>query len=539
MRKIRLQSVLALSLVWMLVLPVAGARAAETPRRGGILNFVVPAEPPSYDGHRETTFAMLHPIRPFYSVLIRVNPENPSSQTDFVGDLALEVPTPTDGDKIYTFKLRRNAAFWDGQPVTARDVVATFNKIIFPPPRVHSARKAFYSMVDKVYAADDYTVVFALKYPSPAFIPAVANPFNLIYNAKKLAQDIHWYEKNILGSGPFIFVQHQTGAFIEGRRNPNYHHKGKPYLDSYRAIFAGQQSVRVEGIRSGQALIEFRGFPPKVRDDLIRTLGDKITLQACDWNCVLLVTPNHLVKPFDDPRVRRALTLAIDRWGGSKHLSRIAIVKAVGGIVFPGHPLAATPEELHAIAGYWPDLEQSRAEARRLLREAGVPEGFTFRFHIRDVDQPYRIVGIWLIAQWKSIGLNAEPWVQPTDPFFATLRSHSTAFQVSIDPNCEAVVNPLLDVSKYISDDRAGNNYANYQDRVLDELFDKMNRTADFAERRRLMRHFEKRALDEQAHTFPTLWWYRIIPHRSVVRGWKIGPSHYLNQDLANVWLAQ
>jgi peptide/nickel transport system substrate-binding protein len=45
--------------------------------------------------------------------------------------------------------------------------------------------------------------------------------------------------------------------------------------------------------------------------------------------------------------------------------------------------------------------------------------------------------------------------------------------------------------------------------------------------------------LDEQAHTFPSLWWYRIIPHRSVVRGWKIGPSHYLNQDLANVWLEQ
>ncbi|NIM50771.1 MAG: hypothetical protein GTO22_16225, partial [Gemmatimonadales bacterium] len=77
-------------------------------------------------------------------------------------------------------------------------------------------------------------------------------------------------------------------------------------------------------------------------------------------------------------------------------------------------------------------------------------------------------VGIWLVAQWQSIGLNAEPWVQPTAPFFATLRSHSTAFQVSIDPNCQAVVNPLLDVSKYISDDRAGNNYANYQDRLLD-----------------------------------------------------------------------
>jgi peptide/nickel transport system substrate-binding protein len=531
--------VIVLPMVWMLALSAVGSYASGTPRRGGILSFIVPAEPPSYDGHIETTFAVIHPIRPFYSVLIRVNPENPSSPTDFVGDLALEVPEPTDGGKTYTFRLRTNASFWDGQPVTAHDVVASFNKVIFPPPDVHSERKGFYSMVDKVYATDDYTVVFTLKYPSLAFIPAVANPFNFIYNEKKLNQDIHWYEKNILGSGPFMFVKHKPGAFIEGKRNPNYHHAGKPYLDGFRAIFAKQQSARVEAIRKGQAMIEFRGFPPKVRDELTRAMGTQITVQACDWNCALLITPNHLVKPFDDPRVRRALTLAIDRWGGSKHLSRIAIVKTVGGIVFPGHPLAATKEGLQEIAGYWPDLERSRAEARRLLREAGVPEGFTFRFHIRGVDQPYRIVGIWLINQWRSIGLNAEPWVQATDPFFATLRSHKKAFQVSIDPNCQAVVNPLLDVSKYISDDLAGNNYANYQDRVLDELFDKLSCATNPSEQRRLMRQFEKRVLDEQAHMFVTLWWYRIVPYRSVVRGWKISPSHYLNQDLANVWLAQ
>jgi peptide/nickel transport system substrate-binding protein len=537
MRRIRPQTMIALALLCLLALPVAGA--AETPRRGGILTFVVAAEPPSFDGHREDTFALIHPIAPFYSMLIRVNPENPSSSTDFVGDLALEVPEPTDGGKTYTFKLRQNATFWDGQPVTAHDVVATFNKIIFPPENVRSLRKAFYSMVDKVYATDDSTMVFALKYPSSAFIPALANPFNFIYSAQKLAQDMHWYEKNILGSGPFIFREHKPGAFIEGTRNSNYYHVGKPYLDGFRAMFAEQQSLREQAIRDGQALIEFRGFPPRSRDMLVRALGDQITVQESDWNSVLLVTPNHLVKPFDDPRVRRALTLAIDRWGGSKELSKTAIVKTVGGVVFPGHPLAAMPEELREIAGYWPDLEQSRAEARRLLREAGVPEGFSFKLHIRDVDQPYKIVGLWLLTQWRSIGLNAEQWVQPTDAYFKTLRSRSTEFAVSIDFISETVANPLLDVSKFISDDRSGNNHANYQDRMLDELFEKMNRTADVAEQRQLMRRFEKWVLDEQAHMFITLWWYRIVPHRASVRGWKISPSHFLNQDLANVWLAQ
>ena len=525
-----------LTALWMSA--ACSAVSAESPAYGGVLTFVVPAEPPSFDAHRETTFALIHPIAPFYSTLIRLNPENPGATDDFVGDLALEVPEPTDDGTTYTFTLREDAKFADGQPVTAHDVAASFNKIIFPPGGVASARQAFFSMVDRLYASDATTVVFQLHYPSAAFLPALANPFNFIYSAAKLEQDIHWYEHNVLGSGPFVFDEHQPGAFITGRRNPHYHHAGRPYLDGFRAIFAKKQSLRVQAIRGGRAMIEFRGFPPKSRQDLVRALGEAITVQESDWNCALLVTPNHLVPPFDDARVRRALSLAIDRWGGSKYLSRIAVVKTVGGIVFPGHPLAATADELREVAGYWADLDTSRAEARRLLREAGVPEGFRFKLHNRGVDQPYKIVGTWLIDQWREIGLNAEQWVQPTGPFYQTLRSQTDRFAVSADFNCQAVVNPLLDVSKFISNDRSGINHANYQDRELDDLFDRMNRTRDPDERRRLMRRFEKRVLDEQAHMLVTLWWYRIVPHHARVQGWKISPSHYLNQDLSTVWLA-
>ena len=84
--------------------------------------------------------------------------------------------------------------------------------------------------------------------------------------------------------------------------------------------------------------------------------------------------PDHAertAKPFDDVRVRKALLLAIDQWNGAPALSKIANVHTVGGIVFPGSPLAATKEELQKMAGFWPDIEKSRAEARRLLKEAG------------------------------------------------------------------------------------------------------------------------------------------------------------------------
>jgi peptide/nickel transport system substrate-binding protein len=82
-----------------------------------------------------------------------------------------------------------------------------------------------------------------------------------------------------------------------------------------------------EESRADRAPIEFRGLPPSTRDELTNTLGDKLTVQESDWNCGSLVTPNQKRKPFDDPRVRRALTLAIDRWNGVPAISKSPFAK--------------------------------------------------------------------------------------------------------------------------------------------------------------------------------------------------------------------
>lgn len=531
---------LALSLVAGIGLALGvSAPAAQAQTRGGILKYVIPSNPPSADAHRETTFGTIHPFAQFYSLLIRVNPDNPASPTDFVCDLCIgKVPTPTNGGKTYTFKIREGVKFHNGDVLTAKDIKATFDKIITPPKGVASARKAFFIMVNKVHTPDDHTIVFDLKYPSGAFIPALAMPYNFVYSKKILDKDMHWHEKKVNGTGPFKLKEWQPGAFIRGERNPDYFRKGQPYVDGTHAIFAKKYSVNLQAIRGGRAYIQFRGFPPKMRDDLKRALGDKLTVQEGPWNCQLIVVPNSKKKPFDDVRVRRALTLAVDRWGGSKYLSKIAIVKTVGGVVFPGHPLAATKEELQKLAGYWPDLKKSRAEAKRLLKEAGYPNGFSFTFHNRGVDQPYKVVGTWLIDQWRLIGLKVKQRVQPTGPFYATLRNKKD-FDVSMDFNCQSIVNPLVDVAKWQSDDVTGNQNAGFKDRTMDKLFAQMNRSNDPAEQRRLMRKYEKRGLDEMAHQFITLWWHRIILHRSELKGWKTSPSHYLNVDLANIWLEE
>src|SRR2546422_7609391 len=111
---------LAASLGALLITAPLGAPAAETPKYGGILTFMIAADaPPSFDAHREGTFATVHSVAPFYSVLIRINPDNPGSATDFVCDLCTEVPQPTDNGKTYTFKIREGIKWHDGSPLTA------------------------------------------------------------------------------------------------------------------------------------------------------------------------------------------------------------------------------------------------------------------------------------------------------------------------------------------------------------------------------------------------------------------------------------
>jgi peptide/nickel transport system substrate-binding protein len=524
----------ALAAALAAALPASASRAAdETPKRGGILTYLIPADaPPSFDGHKESTFATVHAFAPFYSLLVRINPENPSSTTDIVCDLCTEMPKPADNGATWTFKIRQGVKFHDGSPLTAADIAASFNEIIFPPQGVLSPRLSNYLMVDTVEATDPSTVVFRLKFATEAFLPAIASPFNWIYEKAILDRDPHWYEKNVMGTGPFKFADYETGQSVKGERNPDYYDPKLPYLDGFVGIYADKQATRVDAIRSDRAAIEFRGMPPSSRDELKAALGHQIAVQESDWDVGSAITVNHQKKPFDDPRVRRALSLAIDRWGEAPSLAKIAIVQTVGGIVFPGSPLAATKEELQQIAGYWPDIEKSRAEAKRLLKEAGA-ENLSFELLNRNVDQPYKYVGTWLIDQWSKIGLHVTQKVVPTGPWFENMRNGN--FDVVVEAPGYGIVNPLMDIQKFLPVD--AENYARYEDKDAVGLYDKMLRETDPAKQRAGMRDFERYMLDTQAHAMWVLWWHRIVPYRAYVKGWKIGPTHFINQDLARIWL--
>ena len=516
---------------------LTSAFAAETPVRGGVLNYVVASDPPSFDAHRETTFGVIHPTAPFYSLLVRLNPENSQSPTDIICDLCEGKWDLSADGLVYTFKIRQNVVFHDGTPLSAADIKATLDKIVFPPEGVPSSRKAWYSQIAAVEAPEKYTLVVKMKRPLAAIIPALASPFNFIYSKKDLdTHGYNWHTKNVNGTGPFKFVQFQSGAFVEGKRNDAYHVKGQPYLDGFKAVIAPKMSVRLQAIRGNRAAIEFRSFPPKAVDDLVKALGKKVVVQESNWNVIMGAVPNQRKKELSDPRVRRALGHALDRHNGAKYLGQIAIIKYVGGIVFPGHPLEAKKEWLQTMPGFGPDAAAEREKAKQLLKEAGLSD-LKVTLWNRAVDQPYKPIGTWFVDEWRKVGIKADQKVVPSGPWYAGLRQ-TRDFDVAIDFNAQTIVNPTTDVSKWTCDGgKTPNNYSNCTEKTADDLYYAMLYETDAQKQYDKMRAYEKHVLSDSAQWIPAFWWYRMTAQRSYVKNWHISPSHYLNQQLDQVWL--
>jgi len=525
-----LKKALLLLAAGLLAVPGAASAADLAPRSGGLLKFAVGAEPPNYDCHANSSFAFIHPVRPHYSTLLKFDG---AKYPAVKGDLAESWTAAKDG-LTYTFKLRKGVKFHDGSDFTSEDIKATYDRLRKPPPGVLSLRQATYADIASVEAPDPLTVVFKLSKPNASMLVNFASPWDCVYSAARLKKDPKFPERNIMGTGPFTFDEHVAGSHWRGRKFKDYFEKGKPHLEGFLALFIAGAPM-VNALAAGEVLAEFRGHSPADRDRIVKTLGAKAVVQETPWVCSLVVTFNTKKKPFDDARVRRALSLGIDRWGGAQALSKIALVRHVGGLLRPGYDLAASEKELISYPGFSKDINASRAQARKLLQEAGVPN-LTFTLTNRNVAMPYTPVGIFLLDQWRQIGVNAKHEQLETKLYLAAQQRDNPTFDAAVDFNCDFMDEPNLQLVKYLSHDRSSINYAQQTDRTLDALFDKQSGELDKKKRFALLREFEKRALEE-AYTIPTIWWHRIIVTHRNLKGWHITPSHYVGQDLADVWL--
>jgi peptide/nickel transport system substrate-binding protein len=500
----------------------------ETPRRGGELVFVVQGEPSTYDCHAGGSFAISYYVMPHYSTLLKVDAAH---YPDVVGDLADHWQVSPDG-LTYTFTLRDNVHFHDGTLLTSADVKASYERLRAPPPGVVSVRKSRYVDISAIETPDARTVTFRLGKPNASMLSTFASPVGCIYSAARLKEDPNWPATHVMGTGAFSFVEHVKGSHWIGKRFDGYFRSGLPYLDGFKALSISGAGA-INALSAGQALAEFRGVGGAERDRIKASRGNLVSFPESPATPSHTLTFNAQKPPFNDVRVRRALTLAIDRWGGLAALSKITDARWIGGAMRPGNPVALPDDELAKLPGFWRDAEASRAEARRLLKEAGVSD-LKLTLTNRSVPMPYDAYGIYLIDQWRRIGVTADQVKLDNQAYFAALKQGS--FDAVLDFSSADMDDPSEMLEKYVPS--ASINYAHAEDPELEHLFEQQKRAIDPTERTRIVQDFDRRAMS-QAYVVPMPWSARTAVIDARLHGWHVSPSIQVGQDLTEVWLAQ
>jgi peptide/nickel transport system substrate-binding protein len=388
-------------------------------------------------------------------------------------------------------------------------------------------------MVKSIDAPDRDTVVFHLHYPASSFLNMIAHPANFIYAKKYLDEDIHYYKRHAMGTGPFKLKSYVRGASLELERNPNYWKAGLPYLNGAKYFIITDDAARAKSIRADRTDVEFRGFNPSEAEAIQGQLRERVVVaqpgQPGHWS----VAVNVDKKPFDDERVRKALTLALNRYDMARTLGPLTSLDAVGGLIPPGAPWALTPEELQQLPGFSRDHEASLGEAKRLLAEAGYPDGFKTVLTNRSVKLPYIDLGVYLVSAWKKIGVEAEHKIEESATWSQTRVNRD--FELLVDPfGTSTVGDPDELLTKFVS--KNSNNWGRFSDPVVDKLFDQQKIELDTQKRAQLVKDLQREVITK-AWWIPGLWWTRLEVRSAKIRNYEPMPSHWLNRRLEDVWL--
>lgn len=503
------------------------AVAQEQPVSGGTIRFATVGEPPSYDCQSFTSITQFQYLAPHYSTLLQIDPNDYPNIAPKVGK---EWSISPDG-LTYTVKLNENVKFHDGSTLTSEDVKATFERIANPPEGVPSMRKAQFSKLKSIEAPAPDTIVFTLKEPASGFLTTLASPWHCIYSAKKLKEDPDYPAKVVMGSGPFVFDEYSAGANWRGSKFADYFEEGKPYLDGFEAtIVTGASLVNAVAGRQVDAVFRVISAPEKQRIQQAR--GDEVVFQATPSTSVTLIDVNTKKKPLDDVRVRRALSLAIDRETGLKVLGDYS--QKFPNVIFrAGHRLDYTPEEFKQVPGFGGDIAAAREEAKKLLAEAGVSD-LKLTLLSPNLKIPYEPLAIFFIDQWRQIGVEVTFDAQPTANQIARMASGD--FDLALDFNAPTSDDPTEVMAKFVPG--GPGNFTGIEDQTLVDLYRKQDSTTDPAERDKLVREFVDRFVEQQYYitTFAT---EREVVMDKKVKGWKVPPTYSVGLDLSNVWMAK
>jgi len=514
-----LRSLALLVTIGALVAPAA----AQTPKRGGILNSLVTEDPPGFSIHESATVSTVWPMSPCYNNLVYFDPLKPQETVDTVVPDLAEKWSWQDNHRNLVFFLRKNVKWHDGQPFTSKDVKYTFDMLRETADAAGklriNPRKDWFANVEAVETADPYTVVFRLKKPQPSLLLMLASGYTPIYAAHVPAAS---YRTGCVGTGPFKVKEWKKGEYVEYVKNPDYFVKGRPYLDGLKYIPIQERGTKFAALQSGRLDVAFPGDGSKTIAEQVMKAEPRIKLTITGQNVNDNLLLNTTKPPFDNLKVRQAFSLAIDRKGA------VQAVHQGGGVV--GASMAPKPfgvwglleKEQTELLGYGTPASD-KAKAKKLLAEAGFGPGKQLKLELAARAIPiYLDLASFVINELKQVGVEA------TLKQVETAQWHplATRKEFQAAPNLTGVGVDDPDAN-YFENFACGSprNYGGYCNEQVMKMIEAQSQELDVKKRMRMVADIQKKLEEDAAR--PTIDWRQeyylqwqhvknLIPHQSI-----------------------
>jgi peptide/nickel transport system substrate-binding protein len=488
--------------------PAAGQQPPGTPgpQRGGSLTIGIAADPDGLDPHKTVAAATFQITRNIYDTLVQTD-----AQSQLQPDLAEKWTAGPDG-LTWTFTLRDGVKFHNGRTLTSDDVKFSFERLL--SPQTASPRAGDFANIKSITTPDPRTVVFELKQPQATFLSNLAYGWAAIVPREAAAT----LRDQPVGTGPFKFVEWVKDGYVKLARFDDYFMKGVPYLDQATFKVITDPVTRLAALRAAE--IDVIPELP-VQDTAAVRQDPELKLIEVPFNGIQYIALNNKVAPFDNPKVRQALTYAIDR--------KAVIDTAQFGVGVPvGSHLAPVSDYYVDLTGKYPYDPQ---RARQLLAEAGYPDGFEttmilpqpYDFHIRNG----QVVADQLSKVGVRVKLETMEWGTWLKQVYNGRQFAMTAIGATgrLDPE------PFMSVYTSASKE----NFRNYANPQYDRLADQARVATDSKQRHDLYAQMQTILADDAA----ALW--LLAPMSSVtvrrpVQGWQVYPIDIY--DLRTVWKA-
>ena len=524
--------------LWLSSLPATAqppAPALREGKPGGVLRAVLREDlPQGFAIHEAATNSVTWPAMPCYSNLMIYDQTKRLGRMDtIVGELA-EKWSWQDNYRNLVLFLRRDVKWHDGQPFTSKDVKFTFDVVreaSDAPAKLRiNPRKEWYANVDAIEAPDPYTVVFRLKRPQPSLVAMLASGYSPVIPAHvPLAE----HRSRCIGTGPFKFKEWKRGQSVELVRNPDYFVKGRPYLDAVRYTVIVERGTRVAALQANQIDLAYPGETTLSIAEQLQKAVPTMVLTETASNVSENLLLNTKKPPFDDVKVRRALSFAIDRRTYTQTVHRGAAVIGASLAPKPWGVWGLLDKDLGQLPGYG-GAAPGRAQARKLLAEAGFGPSNPLK-----VELVTRAIAIYLdfagfvVSDLKQVGVEATLKQIDTAQWHPMVTRRE--FQIGANLTGLGVDDPD---ANFYENYACGSprNYGDYCNEEVGRLIDQQSQEIDAQKRLTLVWQIQKKLEEDAAR--PTMGWRTDrFAHYPYVKNLILNQVTYNCCRLQEVWL--